>query len=409
MPSSGHQILSGLVMVTPAISTASALTAAPRALDRRFVGAQSEERGLAKLSIGGPLGVHELRDKLRAYPGRVFHARRRVEGRLLRAQRLELCREHGERLVGEAGPDLAHVAQLRPVEQPDEECAKVLTAAFRRCVPADHEFGLLAHLDLAPQRRTNPRLVQGALVLRDNSLPTETLGLAVRRFPVVDESSRDEERNGPAPQKPIERRAAVAERSRHEGSAVLLEQIEDRVARRRCAGDAAPLKELKPRDAHLVESDELAINHDVAVRQRGQRVDDVREPAGEVLERSRPDLHASVLATSHRADAVVLLLEDPVRSLHDARRERRQHRANRFQRGSPVAAFATSPPSSRAIPARSRRVSTERGFWAVISWSFDAYRSVRLNRSHWRPRVRIRVHLPLSLLPCRVKVTSPRS
>src|SRR5438132_1445552 len=50
-------------------------------------------------------------------------------------------------------------------------------------------------------------------------------------------------------------------------------------------------------------------------------------------------------------------------------RQRREHRSRRDVHpppGSPVAAFATSPPSSRAIPASRRRVSTERGLASAI-------------------------------------------
>src|SRR2546425_13086400 len=102
----------------------------------------------------------------------------------------------------------------------------------------------------------------------------------------------------------------------------------------------------------------------------------MREPGGQVLQHARPHLHAPALAAGERANAVVLLLEDPLRSFDDARREGREHRANEPHAGSPVAAFATLPPSSRAIPARSRRVRTDRGFAAGTS-TVDADRSRR--------------------------------
>ena len=57
-----------------------------------------------------------------------------------------------ERVLREAGADLADVAEVRYVVEADEECAEVLAAAFRRGVSADHEFGLLAHLYFAPER-----------------------------------------------------------------------------------------------------------------------------------------------------------------------------------------------------------------------------------------------------------------
>src|SRR2546430_4030562 len=240
IPSSGHQTLSGLLMATPVTLTASALTVPPGAFERILVGAEPEERRLTELPVCGPLRVHELGDELRPHPGCVLHARRRIEGRLLRAQPLELRREHVERLLSEAGPHFADVAKLRSVIQADEERAEMLATPFRRRVPADHEFGLLAHLHLAPVRRPNSRLIRGALVLCDDPFPTETLRFAVGGLSVTDEPSRYEEGNSRTSEKPLERRAALAERSRHQRSAVLLEQVEDRVLRGRGAGGAAP-------------------------------------------------------------------------------------------------------------------------------------------------------------------------
>src|SRR5256885_10817862 len=242
IPSSGHQTLSGLLMATPATLTASALTVPPGAFERILVGAEPKERRLTELAVGGPLRVHELGDELRPHPGRVLHARRWIEGRLLRAQPLEFHREHVERFPREAGPYFADVAKLRSVIQADEERAKMLAAPFRRGVSADHELGLLAHFHLAPERGPNSGLIWGALVLCEDPFPTETLRFAVGGLSVADEPSRYEEGNGRASEKPLERRAALAERSRHQRSAVLLEQVEDRVLRGRGAGGAAPLQ-----------------------------------------------------------------------------------------------------------------------------------------------------------------------
>src|SRR3982074_2713104 len=106
IPSSGHQTLSGLLIATPATLMASALTVPPGALRRILAPAPTEERRLRKLAVGGPLGVDELCDELRPYPGRIFHARRRIEGWRLRSEPHELCRQHLERLLREAGAHL---------------------------------------------------------------------------------------------------------------------------------------------------------------------------------------------------------------------------------------------------------------------------------------------------------------
>jgi hypothetical protein len=57
-----------------------------------------------------------------------------------------------QRLVGEAGADLAGVAQVALVPRAHEEGAEVRAAAARRGEAADHEFFLGPHLHLAPRR-----------------------------------------------------------------------------------------------------------------------------------------------------------------------------------------------------------------------------------------------------------------
>src|SRR5438552_17965093 len=120
----------------------------------------------------------------------------------------------------------------------------------------------------------------------------------------------------------------------------------------------------------------------------------MRKSSGEVLEHARPEAdRAALLPHRECADAVVLLFEDPFGALDDVGGERRKHRprghgaggakrahAVRALIGSPVAARETSPPASRAMPARSRRVSAERGFVAV-STVVEATRSLILIRS----------------------------
>src|SRR5204863_1260834 len=127
----------------------------------------------------------------------------------------------------------------------------------------------------------------------------------VRRLSIPDETSRHEEGSPRPADEPLERRAAFAQWSRHERSAVLLEQVEDRVPRGGGAGDGASLKELKARDALFVQGDELAVDHEVAVAEGLHGFDDVGKPAGEVLEHPRPDLHLAALATGDRSYPVV--------------------------------------------------------------------------------------------------------
>src|SRR6059058_4796098 len=199
-------------MVTPAILTASALTVSPGAL-------------------------------------------RRV---LVRAKLPDLRREHHQRVLREAGAHLADVAKPRSVVEADKNGTEVLATALRQRVPADDELGLFAHLDLAPEGRTHAGLVRGALVLGDDPLPAETFGFAIRGLAVADEAPRDEDGRSTAADERLECGAPLGQWPCHQRSAVLLEQVEHRVPCRRSTRGAAPLQQLKARDALRVQRHELA-------------------------------------------------------------------------------------------------------------------------------------------------------
>src|SRR2546429_7264063 len=108
---------------------------------------------------------------------------------------------------------------------------------------------------------------------------------------------------------------SLAQRPRHQRSAALLQEIEDRVLRRRSTGGAAPLQELKPRDPLLIQRDKLAVDHEIAIAEGQQRRDDVRKSGGQGLKRPGPELHVAAVATRHRAGPVVLFLLDPIPTL----------------------------------------------------------------------------------------------
>src|SRR2546422_7772247 len=169
MPSSGHHTLSALF--TSTLPMRSELTFAPAALARRLIRAQPEERRLPQLAVGRPLGERDLPDELRLHPRDLADPRLRVEGRLVGAERRELRGQQAQRLGVEAGADLAAVAQAIAVVQAHEERPEEPAGSLRRRVSADDELGLLAHLQLQPRTRAGARLVDGALVLRDDALP----------------------------------------------------------------------------------------------------------------------------------------------------------------------------------------------------------------------------------------------
>src|SRR3989442_5322622 len=166
-------------------------------------------------------------------------------------------------MLREAGADLADKAQPASVVEPDEESAKMLPAALRRGESADHDLGLLSHLDLAPVARPRAWLVRRSLVLRDDAFPTEALGLAVRGLPISDEPAGNEERVGPQADETLELGAALAERAPHEPSALELEQVQHPLSRGRRPGRTAPLPQLEALDSFRVKSHELTVSQTV--------------------------------------------------------------------------------------------------------------------------------------------------
>src|SRR5688500_18114417 len=122
----------------------------PSAFSRVLVRAQSEERRLAQLPVGGPLRVGNLRDEPRPYPARITQAGRGIERCGLGLEPHEPRAEGPERLLRESGADLAGEAQALAVEEADEQRAEIAARPYRRRPAADHELRLMADLHLEP-------------------------------------------------------------------------------------------------------------------------------------------------------------------------------------------------------------------------------------------------------------------
>src|SRR5581483_3642247 len=400
------------VALTRSGTGSSWLARLPGDLARALVGAQAEECGLAQLPIRGPLRVRELRDELRPHPGHVAHARRGIERRRVGTERPQLRAEIAQRVCGVAGADLADVAQARAIEHPDEERPELGPRSARRRVAADHELGLAAHLHLAPRAGAGAGLVRGAAPLRDDALPPLGSRRRERAMPAAPQAPRRHERPRASRHELEQTRASLLERAGQELAAARAQDVEHDVDGPRPRIDAAALQQLEPRHARAIERNELPVQHQIVIGQRAYRVHHLAEAAGQVLARARPEPHARARSLRDRADAVVFLLEDPLRPVDHVFREGRQHRpghrvsARAF--GSPVAAFVTSPPSSRAMSARSLFVRTERGALSVMS-AVLAYSSLRFMSSHFRSPVRTSVQPPFSFVPERTKRISPES
>src|SRR5438270_3622787 len=167
-PTSGYSTFSRFVSlrVRPSIWTSTAVSLATFAHDLscRLVAAETLEGGGAELAAARPfheleLG-HDLRlDEVRG-PWRLGSG---AEGVRLCGERLQLVVELVERLVREAGPDLAGVDEPAvAVVVADQQGAGVAAALPFAVEPAaDDELLPVAVLDLEPRAAAAPRLVLG--------------------------------------------------------------------------------------------------------------------------------------------------------------------------------------------------------------------------------------------------------
>ena len=78
---------------------------------RRFVVAQAQKNGLAKLVAGCHFFIGDLSDESRRKPGDVTLARGIDHGGFVANQRLKFPMEPGEPLTGEAGANFADIDQ----------------------------------------------------------------------------------------------------------------------------------------------------------------------------------------------------------------------------------------------------------------------------------------------------------
>src|SRR5262245_8100142 len=123
-------------------------------LARRLVEAQAEERGMAQAAVGRPLHERDLRHDLGLHTGpRARAPLLRPEWRRVPDERGEPLGELAQRRAGEAGPDLARVAEAVAVEVADEQRAEVGARAARRGEAPDDELLRARALELEPVAR----------------------------------------------------------------------------------------------------------------------------------------------------------------------------------------------------------------------------------------------------------------
>ena len=216
-----------------------------------------------------------MRHEFGADPGDIRLSRCRTEGGLVGPKGPHPGGQIGQRRPGESRPDLPDEPESGSIEQADEQGTEVLALSGGSREAADDEFRLLATLHLEPAPRAPAGLVGGGVVLGDDALPATPLrdtvgGEAIGRQPArahLDTAARGHNR--------FEHTAAFGERPSQQRHAVPLEAVEDREGGVDPLAQRQTLEELEARDAVAIEGDDLAVEHDVAVREALQGTGDL--------------------------------------------------------------------------------------------------------------------------------------
>ena len=169
-----------------------------------------------------------------------------------------------QRVVVEAGADLAGVAQPAVLVVADQQRAEVRARALRRRVAADHQLLLGVALELAPVARAGGAV--GAVgALGDDALEALAAGLAEELLAVLVAMRREADRV----RRSAARRRSSALRSRSGRSrtsrAVEAQDVEQ-VEEDRHALARAALEAREARDAAAVERHDLAVDDEVPAR-----------------------------------------------------------------------------------------------------------------------------------------------
>src|SRR3954452_3542173 len=289
-----------------------------------LVVAQAEEARMAQPAGAGPLGEADLRDELRGGPrdAALLDRRRVGERRVVAAQRAQPFAEIAQRLMVEAGADLARVAQRAAVVVPEEERAELRPRAARRGVAPDHELLPLLALHLQPVARA-PVGVGAVRALGDEALPPLAARLGEQRLAGLAAVRREAHAAG---ERQLRAQQALArqERQRADVAAVEPEDVEDVEEH----GDAPVPALREPGEAGLpaVEGDDLAVDREALARLARERVDElgVAPVERQVVAREQPD--GATVAHGDAANAVELALEDPLGVAEALARQRRLHR-----------------------------------------------------------------------------------
>src|SRR4051812_29875262 len=196
-------------------------------LARGLVVAQAEEARVAQAAGARPLGEAGLRDELRLDPRdpRFFDRRAVGERRIGAPERAQAAAEVAQRLVVEAGADLARVAQPAVVVVADQERAELGARPLWRGVAADHELLALLALHLQPVARA-PVAVRAVGALGDETLPALAARLGEHRLPRPTAVRREPHAAGER-QLRAQQPLAVEQRQRVDVAAVEPEDVED--------------------------------------------------------------------------------------------------------------------------------------------------------------------------------------
>ena len=310
-----------------------------RAIRQRLVLAQSQEHRLAEQALFGPLRVADLGRHAGLDPDVAAAGGQRTRARGGGdAIRLQPLGQRKELLLRETAARAADVDELVAVEPPEVQGPEADPRPFGRRKAHHHEVARVQHAQLQPVGAA-PAAISGRRLLRDDTFEAAPLHLGPQRLAVshhVIGKTQRAARRQDAPQG----RLAGGERQVAQVEAVVSDQVEGVVGGgmgQGGAGDVGRAGDLRPflqtlehRPALVVAHDDLAVEHEAAVRQRLYRLGDLREQRRRVVAAAVTQAHASALLCGEQAVAVELQLEDPVRARKRAIGGLRQHDLHRI-------------------------------------------------------------------------------
>ena len=269
------------------------------AVERRLVGAESQERRLSKQASLGNFLISNLHDELRLDPGVPGATGQRAGARRCRdAQRLQLGARLRHFLLAEPAADFSHVKELAVARDRDVHRAESGARSFALAETDDREIANAIDADLLPVAKA-PAAVRRLRAFGDDAFQPQLAHAgkqsATAAFHVIHQTDGSNRRNQPRQQS-----FTLDQRQRAQVELFEGEQIEEEERRRqlgRCTLDVprrgeqrALLQPLENRPPGFVQHRDLAVGDESIGRKREQRARQIGKDRRRV--RAAPVEHA---------------------------------------------------------------------------------------------------------------------